>query len=219
MYIRYNLIRKTPIVLLFLLPVLTAIGQPTPAEKETVLGIINFDNEGGFPTYNHGDTAIAKAENGQYVMDVRKSNREWTLHFGALNLATKPDIMEIKLKIEADDIMASYRNGWNTVKTGPNRFDDYFILIEGPSMRIVKSENGKDVPLSGPGWLYSTAIHSRDFNVVRIEQSTDSLHRFYVNGELMFELKLPPTNLKSLALWVDPHAALYVDYYKLAIKK
>jgi hypothetical protein len=218
MHIRFNLITKALAGVLFLLPVFSAIGQSaTPAEKETVVGIINCDSTATFPSINHGDTAIAKTENGLYVMDVKKANRDWTLHFAPAPVTAKPNVLEIKLRIEADDMMASHGIGWNTVQTGPNKFDGYLFVLEGPSVRIGKTEKGHDSPITP--WLYSTAIHSRDYNVVRIEQSADSLHRFYVNNELMFELKLPPTDLTTLALWVDPHAILYVDYYKLAIKK
>jgi hypothetical protein len=217
MYIRYNLIRKTLTVLLFLLPVFPVIGQSaTGAEKETVAGIVNFDNPASFPNINHGDTAVAKTENGLYIMDVKHANRDWTLHFAPMPVASKPNVLEIKMKIEADNIATTYGFGWNTVQTGPNKFDDYFVLFNGPGIQIVKTENGRDTELTP--WLYSTAIHSRDFNVVRIEQSADSLHRFYVNNSLMFELKLPPTDLTRLALYEYPHAILYVDYYKLAIK-
>jgi len=194
-------------------------AQQADHSKDSILRLGEFEKEGEAPSIKHGDTVISKIEKGNFVMDIKRANRFWILHFGYPAFNDQVDILEIKLKMTADSLPAVYGFSWNAVMSNiPDTWDDYmFMLSTDKQFCIYTEKDEKYIRISG--WQPSFDVYSTGYNIVRIEKRADNLYKFYVNDELVFQKKLPPLNLQFAGLYTDPHAILYVDYIKLATFK
>jgi len=214
----------TCIKYLILLLVLQHSTMPVAAQqadhsKDSIIHISQFETEGEALSINHGDTAIAKTEKGNFVMDIKRANRFWILHFGYPDFSEQVDILEVKLKLASDSLPAVYGFSWNAVPTSvPATFDDHMFMLSTDKKFCIFTEKGEEY-IRISGWQPSFDVYSTGYNIVRIEKRADNLYKFYVNDELVFQKKLPPVPLQFAGFYTDPHAILYVDYIKLAAFK
>lgn len=107
---------------------IVTIAQQADSSKDSVLYSSQFDSENVAPNINHGDTAICKVENGNFVMNNKKANRFWTLHLSSPgDLTVQPEILEVKLKVAADSLPGVYGFSFNTEVIAKNKWDDFLI--------------------------------------------------------------------------------------------
>ena len=198
---------------------ITTIAQKADSSKDSILYQSQFDTEKEGPSINHGDTAISKVEKGNFVMNIKKSNRFWTLHMSSPGgLTTQPEILEVKLKVAADSLPGVYGFSFNSQLMANNTWDDFiFLLSTDKQFCIFSNKSEKGIPISG--WQPSFYVNSTGYNLVRIEVRTGDLYQFYINDELVYQIKLQPLTLMFGALYTDPHSILSVDFYKVAVFK
>lgn len=204
-------------MLLLLCAISNSVAQEA-AGKDSVLQMIEFNGSEDIPQINHGDTAIAKTGNGHYVLDINKSNRFWALRLNSGLTMPEPNVLEMKMKLEKKTLGTMYGLIWSAVRERPDFFDEYVFLIStaGEFYIYHKTEKGI-IPVGPPG--FSPSINTNGYNTLRVQQSADSLHQFYINDHLLIRTKLPKTNLSVFGFYVDPHNALYVDYIRFSVKK
>ena len=198
---------------------ITAIAQQSDSSKDSILYLSQFDKEEEAPSINHGDTAICKAENGNFVMNNKRSNRFWTLHLNSPDvLSVQPEILEVKLKIVADSLPGVYGFSFNTQVIAKNKWDDFlFLLSTDKQFCIFFNKSGEGIPISG--WQPNFYVNSTGYNLVRIEMRAGNFYHFYINNELVYQKKLQPVTLMLGALYTDPHSILSVDFLKVSVFK
>jgi len=197
----------------------TVIAQHVDKSRDSILYLSQFDNIEEAPAINHGDTAICKVEKGNFIMDIKRANRYWALHFGSAAMTHDPEILEIKLKMEADSLPGIYGLSFNAVLGDNNIWNDYLFLLSTDKKYCIyiKKSNGDHIEISG--WQPSFDVNSTGYNLVRIEKRAENLFRFYINNEAVFQTKLQPIPLMFGGLYTDPHSILYVDFLKLGVFK
>ena len=188
------------------------------AQQETVAVLEEFDHDPSrFPSINHGDTAIAGMKDGHYVMDSKNANRFWALRLGAITTAFICNQLEMKMKLTTDDNSFGYGMIWNTEQKAMNIFDEYrFLVSKNGYFSVIQRQGGNDIVQKK--WTACDCIQINDYNVLRVHQNTDSTHRFYINDKLVFEKKLPLTNLAKFGFYSSEHAILYIDRLKISLK-
>jgi len=195
----------------------TAFAQKADKSKDSILYLSQFNNIEEAPSINHGDTAICKVEKGTFIMDVKRANRFWALHFGSGAIAHEPEILEIKLKMVADSLPGIYGLSFNAVLGDNGIWNDYLFLLSTDKKYCIyiKKSNGDHIEISG--WQPSFDVNSTGYNLIRIEKRADNLFQFYINNESVFQAKLHPITLMFGGLYTDPHSILYVDDLKLGV--
>jgi hypothetical protein len=192
--------------------------QQAGPSRDSILYLLDFNTNNEGPSINHGDTAISKVENGNFVMDVERANRFWTLHLGPGASTEQTTIIEIKFKIVSDSTNRSFGFSWNARLNDQKVWEDFdFMLSTNNTYSIFFTKNDyDDVQISG--WQFCSCIRPAGYNILRIER-VDKLYKFYINNVLVYQHHLPPMNLMFGGLYVHPHSILYVDYVKLGVLK
>lgn len=195
-------------------------AQQTALAEETLLLMENFDDNtaNSWPAINHGDSAIAGIKNGHYVLDILHSSRFWALRLGFVEgLTATPDLLEMKMKLTGE-VKAAYGILWSTVKKSERIFDEYSFLLNNAdgAFAIFQRVDGKTLTIKE--WTDCSCINTKDYNVLRIEESPGAEHRFYINGQLVYQGNMPATNLAGIGFYCDAHTILSTDYIKLAKK-
>jgi hypothetical protein len=198
---------------------IAAIAQQADSSKDSILYFSQFDSKEEAPSINHGDTAISKVENGNFVMNNKKSNRFWTLHLSSPDdLTVQAEILEVKLKISADSLPGVYGFSFNTQVIDKNKWDDFlFLLSTDKQFCIFTNKSGQSIPISG--WQPNFYVNSTGYNLVRIEIRAGNFYHFYINNELVYQRKLQPVTLMLGALYTDPHSILSVEFLKVGVLK
>jgi hypothetical protein len=198
---------------------IVAIAQQADNSRDSILYFSQFDSEEEAPSINHGDTAVCKAEHGNFVMNNKKANRFWTLHLSSPDdLTVQPEILEVKLKIAADSLPGVYGFSFNTVVIAKNKWDDFLFLLSTDKQFCIYTKRGEQhIPISG--WQPNFYVNSTGYNHVRIEIRAGNFYYFYINNELVYQKKLQPVTLMLGALYTDPHSILSVDFLKVSAFK
>lgn len=187
-----------------------------PPTTDLLVEYFDGTSDNSWPTVNHGDSAIAKVKDGNYVLDIKNASRFWALRLGIIGeFNPAPDVLEMKMKLTSNAATAAYGIIWSTVRISERIFDEYsFLLTRDGTFGLMKRENGNTYTVKD--WTQCTCINKTDYNTLRIEQSADGEHRFYINNQLVFQSKMSPTNLASIGFYCDAHTVLSTDYIHLA---
>ena len=196
------------------------LSQTVSAQEAADTLVLNepFDNNNfHWPEENH-DSAFSKVENGNYVFNNKMSSRVWSYRLAPAGVFTrKPNVLEMKMKSMSDAGNAIYGILWHTMLLRHGVYNEYGFLISAIGNATIIQKLNDTLIVIKP-WAFIPSINQFGYNILRIEETTGDLFKFYINNNLVFEQSLINGEISTLGFYCDPHTVLAIDYIKLVVR-